>query len=87
MVVLLSQVEVTTAVGDIAQAIHDFESNEEGHVKTALSDLSAGMHALAEAVKTCHLDELADVITSQAAKLGLANVEILETVVHVLING
>jgi hypothetical protein len=76
--------ELQTSVNDIEAALADFKAK---NYKQGITDLANGLHLLANGVRDCHLDELADVIVAQASKLGLADVQVLDTIVHVLVEG
>jgi hypothetical protein len=69
---------------DVENALEEFH---EGKDKAAIVALGDSFKSLSSGVKNCHLDELADVISAQGSKIGIANVEIVEEVVKVLIEG
>ena len=68
---------------------NDFAFNTDPNaIKTGIRDIGYGFTDIAKGVNDCHLQELAEILTDLAAKLGLTpEVQFLEDVLKILING
>eukprot|EP01027_Heterolobosea_sp_BB2_P020520 GEZU01029275.1.p1 GENE.GEZU01029275.1~~GEZU01029275.1.p1 ORF type:complete len:892 (-),score=374.14 GEZU01029275.1:181-2856(-) len=72
------------AYDDFVQAASDFKNKQ---YTASVQTLAASLNEIAQALQQCNLPQFAQLISTEAQKLGIANITEINNVVHIVVQG